>query len=80
MSADRTFWLPMPIPLWGIVEARTTQHRISSSPHSTRSAVPRCVVMQSTHLHVNYHHSFVFHADEHGRIMGVATYPGTLAP
>jgi len=50
MSADRekAFFLPLTIPLWGIVE--------------------------ETHLHLNYHINFLFHADD-GRIIGAAAYP-----
>lgn len=48
MSADRSFYLPVLLPLWGVVE--------------------------SAHVHLNYHLNFVFHVDD-GRIMGASVYP-----
>jgi hypothetical protein len=48
MSADRSFYLPLVLPLWGVSE--------------------------ESHLHINHHMAFVFHADQ-GRIIGAAAYP-----
>lgn len=48
MSADRHFFLPLAVQLWGIVE--------------------------ETHVHVNYHVNFIFHAAE-GSLLGAASYP-----
>lgn len=48
MSADRSFYLPVTLQMWGLVEA--------------------------THVHVNYHMNFVFHAAM-GTLLGASSYP-----
>jgi hypothetical protein len=37
-------------------------------------AITLCGLLEEDHIHINYHHQFVFHADD-GLILGMAMYP-----
>ena len=76
MSKDLQFFLPLTIPLWGIVEVwQPAVWALFAAGVIADLRLSPLMSLQPSHVHINYHMNFAFHVDD-GRIIGVTAYPG----